>query len=41
MDRACSTHEGQKGNVHTIFVKNPEGKRPVGRPRHTLEAYEK
>jgi hypothetical protein len=34
MDRACSTN-GEKRNVrvYRIFVGNPEGKRPLGRPR--------
>jgi hypothetical protein len=30
MDRACRTH-GKK--VHTDFVGNPEGMRPIGRSR--------
>jgi hypothetical protein len=25
---------GEKRNAYTIFVGNPEGKRPLGRPRH-------
>jgi hypothetical protein len=32
MDRACSTHE-EKLNAYRIFVRKPEGKRPLGRPR--------
>jgi hypothetical protein len=31
MDRACSTN-GEK-NANRILVGNPEGKRPLGRPR--------
>jgi hypothetical protein len=33
MVRACSTN-GEKGNAHMIVVGMPEGKRPLGRPRH-------
>jgi hypothetical protein len=32
MGRACSTN-GEKKNAYRILVENPEGKRPVGRPR--------
>jgi hypothetical protein len=32
MGRACSTN-GAKRNAYRILVKNPEGKRPLGRPR--------
>jgi hypothetical protein len=32
MGRACSTN-GEKRNACKIFVGNPEGKRPLGRPR--------
>jgi hypothetical protein len=32
MGRACSTY-GEKSNVHKILVGNPEGKRPLRRPR--------
>jgi hypothetical protein len=24
-----------EGNAHRIFIRKPEGKRPLGRPRHT------
>jgi hypothetical protein len=34
MDRACNTNL-EKRNAYRIFVGNPEGKRPVGRPRRT------
>jgi hypothetical protein len=30
--RACSTN-GKKRNAYRILVGNPEGKRPLGRPR--------
>jgi hypothetical protein len=33
MGRACSTNEGQN-NAHRILVGKPEGKRPLGSPRH-------
>jgi hypothetical protein len=33
MGRACST-KGAKRNAYRILVGNPEGKRPLGRPRH-------
>jgi hypothetical protein len=33
MGRACSTN-GEKRNAYRILVGNPEGKRPLGRPRH-------
>jgi hypothetical protein len=32
MGRACSTN-GEKINTYGILVGNPEGKRPLGRPR--------
>jgi hypothetical protein len=34
MGRACST-KGEKRNAYRILVGMPEGKRPLGRPRHT------
>jgi hypothetical protein len=33
MDRAFSTN-GEKRNAYRILVGKPEGKRPLGRPRH-------
>jgi hypothetical protein len=33
MGRACSTN-GEKRNAYTILVGKPEGKSPLGRPRH-------
>jgi hypothetical protein len=30
-------HMGQMRNACNIFVGKPEGKRPLGRPRHTWE----
>jgi hypothetical protein len=33
MGRAFSTN-GEKKNAYRIFVGNPEGKRPLGRPKH-------
>jgi hypothetical protein len=32
MDRSCSTN-GEKRYAYRILVGNPEGKRPLGRPR--------
>jgi hypothetical protein len=32
MGRACSTN-GEKRNAYRILLGNPEGKRPLGRPR--------
>jgi hypothetical protein len=32
MGRACSTN-GEERNAYRILVGNPEGKRPLGRPR--------
>jgi hypothetical protein len=32
MDRACSTN-GEKSNAFKILMGEPEGKRPLGRPR--------
>jgi hypothetical protein len=32
MGRACST-KGEKSNGYRILVGNPEGKRPLGRPK--------
>jgi hypothetical protein len=34
MGKACSTN-GAKRNAYRIFVGKPEGKTPLGRPRHT------
>jgi hypothetical protein len=34
MVRACSTY-GEKRNAYTILMVKPEGKRPLGKPRHT------
>ena len=36
MGRACGTHEEGRG-VHKVLVGKPEGKRPLGRPRHRWE----
>jgi hypothetical protein len=32
----CITHR-EKRNAYRILVGKPEGKRPLGRPRHRLE----
>jgi hypothetical protein len=34
MGRTCSKH-GDKRSAYKILVGNPEGKRPLGRSRHT------
>jgi hypothetical protein len=34
MDRTCNTN-GVKRNAYRIFMGNPEGKRPLGRPRRS------
>jgi hypothetical protein len=36
MDRACGTH-GEKRNAYRVLVGKPEGKIPLGRPRHRWE----
>jgi hypothetical protein len=36
MGRSCSTYE-KKRNAYRILVGNPEGKRPLGRPRRRWE----
>jgi hypothetical protein len=36
MDRTCSIY-GKKLNAYRVFVGNPEGKRPVGKPRRRWE----
>jgi len=36
MGAACGAPEGGKG-VHRVLVGKPEGKRPLGRPRHRWE----
>jgi hypothetical protein len=36
MGRACGTY-GEDRGVHRVLVGKPEGKRPLGRPRHSLE----
>jgi hypothetical protein len=33
MSGACSTN-GEKRNAYKLLVGNPEGKRPLGRPKH-------
>jgi hypothetical protein len=33
---ACSTY-GERSGVYRAFVGKPEGKRPIGRPKHKLE----
>jgi hypothetical protein len=35
MGGSCSTN-GEKRNVYRLLVGNPEGKRPLGRPRRRL-----
>jgi hypothetical protein len=32
-----SSTNGEKGNAYRLLVGKPEGKRPVGRPRHRWE----
>jgi hypothetical protein len=36
MGRAFSTH-GEKRRAYRILIGRPEGKRPLGRPRHKCE----
>ena len=36
MDGACSTY-GERRGVYRVLVGKPEGKRPLGRPRHRWE----
>jgi hypothetical protein len=36
MGRACSTN-GEKRNAYRIWMGKPEGKRPLGSPRHRWE----
>jgi hypothetical protein len=36
MDSACNTN-GEKLNAHRILVRNPEGKKPLGRRSHRSE----
>jgi hypothetical protein len=33
MSRACSTNGGEEECIYRILMGNPEGKRPLGRPR--------
>jgi hypothetical protein len=35
-DRECSTHWRDE-NAYRILVRKPEGKKPLGRPRHRRE----
>jgi len=32
-------HSWETGEVHTVLVGRPEGKRPLGKPRHIWEDY--
>ena len=32
---ACSLYEESRGTLYKFVVEKPEGKRPLGRPRHT------
>jgi hypothetical protein len=34
----CGTH-GEEISAYRVFVGRPEGKRPLGRPRHRWEDY--
>jgi hypothetical protein len=34
MDMACSTYD-EKRNSYRMFVGKPEGKTPLGRPKHS------
>jgi hypothetical protein len=34
MGGACSTNGGEKRNAYRLLVGKPEGRRPLGRPRH-------
>ena len=36
MGRACSTYGGEESCIQSL-LRNPEGKRPLGRPRHRWE----
>jgi hypothetical protein len=36
MDGACGAYGVERG-VHRVLVGKPEGKRPLGRPRHRWE----
>ena len=36
MGRACRVYGGRR-SVYRVLVWKPEGKRPLGRPRHRLE----
>jgi hypothetical protein len=38
MREACSTN-GEKRNAYRLLVRKPEGKRPLGRPRHRWVDY--
>jgi len=37
MGRACGTYGGERRGVYRFLVGKPEGKRPLGRPRHRWE----
>ena len=34
MSGACSTYGGEERGQYSVLVGKPEGKRPLGRPRH-------
>jgi hypothetical protein len=36
MGKACSTHRAKR-NAYRILVEKPEGKRPLGKPKHKWE----
>ena len=37
MGGTCSTYGGKRIGVYRVLVGKPEGKRPLGRPRHRWE----
>ena len=37
MGGACSAYGGERRSLYGVLVGKPEGKRPLGRPRHRWE----
>ena len=37
MGRVCSTYGDERRGIYRVLLERPEGKKPIGRPRHRWE----